>query len=181
MSRGKLLWIGIIVLLLISLVGSYLFYAKTGGNALSRAIRYDLFRDVPDKSYSWRDFTDRGNREGISGFYAYGDSNGFSMWTLSGLKTFRHIPQTSVYQYEDICAAVLALSNNSQTKGSAPATQEVTDNIVYWQSLIKQENLVTVVRLSESESNVNNAIDTVWSYSGIYKQELHKLQKDSCI
>lgn len=179
MRRGKLLWIGIIILLLISLVGSYLFYTNTGGDALSRAIRYDLFRDVPDRTYSWRDFTDRGKSEAISGFYAYGDQDGFSMWTLSGLKTFTHVPKVSVYQYEDVCAAVLALSNNPNNADRVPATQEVTVDITHWQSLIKQENLVTVMRLAETEGR--NDIDTVWSYSGIYKQELHKLQKDSCL
>jgi hypothetical protein len=31
-----------------------------------------FFREIPDKKYSWRDFTERGPHEAISGFYAFG-------------------------------------------------------------------------------------------------------------
>lgn len=177
MSRGRW-WLAVIILFITVLAGGYVFFVKTGGVGLARVTWHYFFRDIPDKKYSWQDFTDRGAKEGISGFYAFGNENGFSMWTLSGLKTFRHVPGTSIYQHEDVCAAVKRLSENPQATGSAmKADKRVTGNIEFWQSLIKQENLVTVLRLTEGEHR--NDIDKVWSYSGIYK-ELNKLDKDSC-
>jgi hypothetical protein len=177
MSRGKFLWIGILVLV-VTLVVGYFYFASTGGNALSRVTWNYFIKDLPDKKYSWRDFTDRGVDQGISGFYAYSDQDGFSMWTLSGLKTFTHVPGISVYMYEDICGAVRQLEENPQSTGSAvKARKEVTGDIGLWENAIKQENLVTVVRLPKREHH--NGIDKVWSYSGIYK-ELNKLDRDSC-
>lgn len=101
------------------------------------------------------------------------------MWTLSGFKRFTHVPEISIYQHEDVCAIVRQLEEDPDAAeyGSIPATQEVATNITFWQSLIKQENLVTVVRLDDP--SYHNGIDKVWSYSGIYK-ELNKLDKDAC-
>lgn len=178
MSRGKLLGIGLILLAIIALVGGYLFFVSTGGKGLSRVTWHYFIKDLPDKKYSWRDFTDRGPSEGISGFYAYGDEGGFSMWTLSGLKTFSHVEGASVYVHEDVCAAVRQLVDNpdGQTQ-PVMASKEVTQDIGFWQTFVKQENLVTVVRLDKPD--YHNGIGQVWSYSGIYK-ELNKLDKDSC-
>lgn len=177
MSKGRRWLIGFALIVTI-LAGGYVFFVKTGGLGLSRVVWHYFLRDLPDKQYSWQDFTERGAKKGISGFYAFGNESGFSMWTLSGLKTFRHIPGTSIYQHEDICGAVRALQDNPQATGSGmKADQQVTGIIEYWQSLIKPENLVSVLRLDGAEQR--NAIDKVWSYSGIYK-ELNKLDKDSC-
>ncbi|GAB1471317.1 hypothetical protein MASR2M66_21950 [Chloroflexota bacterium] len=160
----------------VALISFYVFFALTGGHALSRVVWHHFLREIPNKEYSWRDFTDRGAREGISGFYAYGDAQGFSMWTLSGLKTYSHIPSTSIYQHEDICGA-LRVFNVSPQDIRVPATQEVTNDILRWQSLIKQENLVTVVRMNDEEGS--NWVDKVWSYSGKYKI-LNRLDEESC-
>ena len=177
MSRGKWWLIGFVLMVTI-LAGGYVFFVKTGGLGLSRITWHYFFRDIPDKKYSWQDFTERGAKEGISGFYAYGNENGFSMWTLSGLKTFRHVSGTSIYQHEDICGAVRALQKDPQaTDSGVKASKQVTGDIEFWQSLIKPENLVTVLRLAEGERR--NEIDKVWSYSGKYK-ELNKLDKDTC-
>ncbi|MEN9562534.1 MAG: hypothetical protein RIR73_778, partial [Chloroflexota bacterium] len=137
-----------------------------------------LFRDIPDKKYSWQDFVDRGAKEGISGFYAYGDAKSFSMWTLSGLKTFTHVADISVYQHEDVCFAMRQLANDPQGRDKpAKADQTITGKIEVWQNLVKQENLVTVLRLPEDE--YHNGIDKVWSYSGRYKK-LNILDEDTC-
>lgn len=118
MSRGKW-WLALLFLIMLVLVGGGVFFIKTGGVGLSRVVWNYLLRDIPDKKYSWRDFTDRGAKEGISGFYAFGNENGFSMWTLSGLKTFLHAPSTSIYQNEDICAAVRKARENPEPKDEA--------------------------------------------------------------
>jgi hypothetical protein len=159
-------------------VGGYVFFIQTGGKGLSRVTWHYFLRDLPDKKYSWQDFTERGAKEGISGFYAYGSQNGFSMWTLSGLKTFRHVSGTSIYQHEDICGAVRALQKDPQATGSGvKASKQVTGDIEFWQKVIRQENLVTVLRLTDGKQR--NAIDKVWSYSGKYKV-LNKLDQESC-
>lgn len=177
MSKGKW-WIVVLAIIVIILVGSGIFFVKTGGVGLSRVTWNYLLRDIPDKKYSWRDFTDRGTEQGISGFYAFGNENGFSMWTLSGLKTFLHAPGTSIYQHEDICAAVRKARENPEPKGTAiKADKDIIWDLPTWQSLIQQENLVTVLRLSPYEQP--NVIDKVWSYSGIYK-ELNKLDQETC-
>jgi len=170
-ARGlKLIWLVGSTLL----IALYVFFALTGGHGLSRVVWHYFFRELPNKQYSWHDFTDRGASEGISGFYAYGNSRGFSLWTLSGLMTFRHVPSTSIYQHEDICGALRIFNESAQDK-RVPATQEVTNDIARWQGLIKQENLVTVVRIDDG----GNKVDKVWSYSGIYKV-LNRLDEETC-
>lgn len=82
MSKGKWWGIGLLLLIVLSLTGGYIFYANTGGNALSRVVWYYFIRDLPDKKYSWRDFTERGVDQGISGFYAYGDSESLTSGRL---------------------------------------------------------------------------------------------------
>ncbi|GMV32195.1 MAG: hypothetical protein DYG85_04195 [Chloroflexi bacterium CFX1] len=177
MSRGKVIGIGIILLIILSLISGYLFYANTGGKALSRVVWHYFFRDLPDKKYSWQDFTERGEGQGISGFYAWGDEERFYLWTLSGLKRFAHVPGISIYQHEDICAALKRVEANPEAVGSAKASKTVTGNIEAWQGLIKQENLVSVVRLPKTEHS--NGVDKVWSYSGKYKI-LNKLERGTC-
>lgn len=175
---GKGWMIGVLILIAALLFAGYFFYAKTGGNGLTRVVWHYFIRDLPDKKYDWRDFTDRGVDQGISGFYAYGDEGGFSMWTLSGLKTFAHVPGTSVYRHEDICFAVRQMSDNpEENKGPVKADVTITGKISVWMPLMKKEYLVTVLRTEGSENH--NGVDKVWSYSGIYKQ-LNKLDGESC-
>jgi hypothetical protein len=178
MTKARWWGIGIFFVIVLTLIGGYLFYVNTGGNALSRVVWHYFIPDLPDKKYSWQDFTERGVEQGISGFYAYGDEYGFSLWTLSGLKAFTHIPGISVYMHQDICAAVRQLNDNPQVAGTpVRATKTVTGDIGTWESLIRKENLVTVLRFDAPE--YHNGINKVWSYSGIYK-ELNKLNRESC-
>lgn len=177
MGRKRFVWLVVFcVILVLACFG--LFYVSTGGNALSRVIWNYFIPNIPDKKYSWQDFTDRGARKGISGFYAYGDYSGFKMWTLSGLKTFTHVPGTSVYQHEDVCAAIRMLDANANNESkSALAKKNITGDLAVWQNLIKKENLITVLRLEGGEHK--NAIDKIWSYSGKYKV-LNRLDAGSC-
>lgn len=175
MNRGKLLGVGLLVVVFI-VIGGLFFFVMTGGNALTRVAWNYLIKDLPDKKYSWVDFTDRGINEGISGFYAFGDMKGFAIWTLSGLKYFKHVPDVSIYQYEDVCEMMRRIRNNPDAVVKL-APKEVSPNILFWQTLIKKENLVSVVRMKDV--GPKNRVDKVWSYSGIYK-ELNKLDQDSC-
>lgn len=87
------------------------------------------------------------------------DQNGFRCGLCRCFKTFRHVPGTSIYQHEDICGALKALQDNPLATGSGvKANKQVTGIIEFWQSLIKPENLVTVLRLEGDAPR--NAIDT---------------------
>jgi len=177
MSHGRAVWIVVGALIVSALVGGYLFYTKTGGNALTRVVWHYFLQDIADKKYSWGDFTDRGASEGISGFFAYGDSDRFRLWTLSGLKTFTHVQDISVYQHEDICGALKQLQERGEAGAPVAAEKTITGSSSYWQSLIKPENLVTVLRLEDP--HYHNGVDKVWSYSGKYR-ELNKLEAETC-
>ncbi|MBE7433924.1 MAG: hypothetical protein HS100_08395 [Anaerolineales bacterium] len=96
MSRVKAIILSVVVLIL-SLVVFTVYFFSTGGRGLARIVVYYLFSDVPDKKYTWIDFINK-NEPGrsISGFYAFGDENSISIWTLSGLKRFYAKPGFSL-------------------------------------------------------------------------------------
>lgn len=180
MSNGKMLFaVFFSVFMVVTAVVGYSFYSTTGGNALTRVFYYYLIRNIPDKEYRWRDFTDQGPTAGITGFYSSGDENGFSLWTLSGLKKFKNMPGTSVYMYEDICSAVGELNENPEATENTVirAPQQVTPNILTWENLMKKEYLVTVLRLDGYDNQ--NLVDKVWSYSGKYKI-INQLDLEAC-
>ncbi len=164
MSYGKLLWIVLLFILVVVSSSVGFFFYTTGGNGLTRVIAYYLIRDLPDKQYNWRDFTDQGTTRKISGFYSSGDKDSFRLWTLSGLKTFHTLPGTSIYMYEDICAGVQYLNDNPEaTESVVPAPQRVNSDILTWEGLMRKGYFVTVKRL-DGETNFN-LVDKVWSYS----------------
>lgn len=178
MSYGKPWWIAFLFILVSASSSAGYFFYTTGGNGLARVIAYYLIRDLPDKEYSWRDFTDRGPTHKISGFYSSGNKDGFNLWTLSGLKKFDNVPGTSIYMYEDICDAVRELSENPDaTEGPIRAPQQVTPDILTWEDLMKKEYFVTVKRLDEQANP--NLVDKVWSYSGKYKI-INQLDLEAC-
>jgi len=178
MSKGKLALVVFLAVLAVSAGVGYSYYAATGGNGLTRAVFHYLIRNLPDKQYSWRDFTDQGAARRISGFYSGGDKDSFSMWTLSGLKKFYTIQGTSIYMHEDVCSAVQELNENPETAGSKiRAPQQITPDILDWEKLMRKEYFVTVKRL-DGETN-SNLVDKVWSYSGKYKI-INQLDIDAC-
>ncbi len=178
MSYWKLSWIVFFfVLVTASSYVSFFFYS-TGGKGLTRIIAYYLIQDLPDKQYSWRDFTDRGTSNKISGFYSSGDKDSFRLWTLSGLKKFNTLPGTSIYMYEDVCAGVQYLIDNPEATGSEiTIPKRVMPNILDWVKLMKKENFVTVQRLVGQDNP--NMVDKVWSFSGKYKI-ISQLDLESC-
>ena len=142
MSYSKFFWIVFFVLIVVSSFVGYFFYSTTGGNGLTRVITHYLIQDLPDKQYVWQDFTDRGPTHKISGFYSSGNKDSFSLWTLSGLKKFYTLPETSIYIFEDICAGVRYLHENPEaTEGKTTVPKQVTQDILKWERLIKKENL----------------------------------------
>lgn len=178
MSYWKLLLAVLLFILVVASSSVGYFFYSTGGNGLTRVVLHYLIRDLPDKQYSWRDFTDQGTARKISGFYSSGDKNSFRLWTLSGLKTFDTLPGTSIYMYEDICAGVRYLNDNPETVGSeVTVPKRVTPDILDWERLMKKENFVTVQRLVGQDTP--NMVDKVWSFSGKYKI-ISQLDKEAC-
>lgn len=154
----------------------YFFY-NSGGAGLTRIVKNYLIPNIPDKKYSWADFTDRGPTVKISGFYSSGNKNSFYLWTLSGLKRFDSQPGTSIYMFEDVCAAVQNLNAKPDATNSAFIENMVTGDILIWEGLMKPEYLVTVLRLGDEAKK--NFVDKVWSVSGKYKV-INQLTKDQC-
>lgn len=163
------------------LFGVWLF-DYTGGVGLVRLYRNYLSQDIPDKKYSWQDFTDRGSREMLHGYYAGRDGNGFWMWTLSGLKRFEHQAGTSVYYYMDTCGIVRQLSEavergESIAREGVRYSETMTYSIDEWGEGVARGDYVWVKRVGEgAESKI---IDKVWANSNQY-YPVERLTKEQC-
>lgn len=177
MSYGKLWWVVFLFVLVVASSSAGYFFYTTGGNGLARVIAYYLIQDLPDKEYSWRDFTDQGTAHKISGFYSGGDKDGFRLWTLSGLKKFYTVAGTSIYMHEDICSAAQYLKENPEVTERVPAPKRITPDILSWEALMRKENFVIVQRL-DGQDNLN-LVDKVWSFSGKYKI-INQLDLETC-
>lgn len=175
--RGKILLLVFFLALAANIVFLVRFFLNSGGWGLVRVVWYYLLRNIPDKRYHWQDFTDRGSGMGINGFYSGGDDTGFYLWTLSGRKRFSHRPGISVYQFNDVCAAVRQWGERREMGKSAWTPTRVTGEIVEWQEWMKPAYLVGVTRLEDNGSK--NAVDKVWSVSGRYKVP-DQLTKEQC-
>ena len=79
MSTAKFVWIVFFFVLVVASSSIGFFFYSTVGNGLTRVVVHYLIRDLPNKQYSWRDFTDQGTPNKISGFYSSGDKDGFSL------------------------------------------------------------------------------------------------------
>lgn len=162
---GLKVWLGIIFVLIFSLGVFVSFFYFTGGAGLSRIVINYLIPNLPDKKYNWQDFRYKGEGQKISGFYAYGDNESFSIWTLSGLKKFYHKPETSVYSFRDTCAIVKQIT--AEDTGISLNPENLYFDVGDWNKVMKKEFLVTV--LSLGKENGHQMVDKVWSVSGKYK------------
>ena len=131
-----------------------------------RLYRDYLSQDIPDKQYSWYDFTDRGPREMLHGYYAGSDASGFYMWTYSGLKRFTHRQGTSVYYYLDTCGFIKMLEEGkggSKVDGGYIAREEMYYDFDTWTTRMEKGDYVWVKRVGEGEDR--KVIDKVWGNS----------------
>ena len=164
-GKGILIVFSIIIVGLISFA---IFFSQTGGNGLYRIVINYLIPNLPENKYSWGDFMDRGVDQEISGFYSSGDVNSFKIWTLSGLKTFHHLPGTSVYIFRDTCKVYKQIATNNVTEGvGATNNEEVTPGLFKWILKMQKEYFVTVKRLPNQYGH--DMVDKAWSSSGKYK------------
>lgn len=165
MSRTKKIIIGVAIFIVI-LVGLMWGFLNTGGIGLVRLYQNYLSQDIPDKKYSWSDFTDRGPREMLSGYYAGADGSGFYMWTYSGLKRFTGQPVTSVYYYLDTCGMIRELEAGRGVKltdGRSPVQEAMYYEFDAWKARMQKGDYVWVKRVGEGDEK--KIIDKVWGNS----------------
>lgn len=138
-------------------------FLNTGGIGLVRLYQNYLSQDIPDKKYSWENFTDRGPREMLSGYYAGSDANGFYMWTISGLKKFFHLQGMSVYYFLDTCGIVKTLDEGN-SGGHAGDGYVIEEEMYYnqdaWKAKMQKGDYVWVLRVGDGEDM--KVIDKVW-------------------
>lgn len=164
-SRKKILIpLGVVLLVGILSFGAFFFF--TGGMGLARIIQYSLIPNIANKQYTWSDFMDRGPGQKINGFYSSSDNKSFSMWTLSGLKTFYVGPESKEFYYLGLCEAIVGADLANDSGYYQEAMEINVGDFGTWRGKMKKEYFVTV------ETNVNkpNEILRVWSRSGKYKQ-----------
>lgn len=132
---------------------------------LYRIVVHYLIPNLPDKKYTWIDFIYKGSGSSVSGFYAGGNEDSFSLWTLSGLKTFYALPNTSAFIFRDTCAVVKQIKDNGSKSVINP--EQRTFYIDEWRNLMKPEYFATVQLLGDESGK--NLIDKAWGVSGKYK------------
>lgn len=180
--RRTVLFFGVLIVFVV--MATWLF-VTTGGVGLFRVYRNYLSQDIPDKKYSYVDFTDRGPREMLHGYYAGRVGDNIFLWTFSGLKHFKHQQGTSVYYYMDVCGIVRQLAQQRESGQSMDKQKEgilfeemMALNLEWWAEQVKAGDYVWVKRVGEgAESKV---IDKVWANSNQY-YPLERVTEDQCI
>lgn len=158
------------------------FY-MTGGSSLVNTYNNYLDKDIPDKKYSWDDFTDRGPGRNISGYYAGSINENIFMWTLSGLKRYVHSEGLSVYYYVDTCAVIRELDSHNQdgeSKSEKPRTREINSKLFSftdWRQLVKTGDYVWV-RWADIGDKVR-VIDKIYGSSN-QNYPLDKITVEEC-
>lgn len=156
----------------------------TGGIGLVRLYQNYLTQDVPDKKYSYADFTDRGPREMLHGYYAGRVGENIFLWTFSGLKHYKHQQGTSVYYYMDVCGIVRQLAQQRESGGSMDETKKgikypemMTFDLKQWAGEARAGDYVWVKRVGEgAESKI---IDKVWANSN-QNYPLERVTEEQC-
>lgn len=179
MGKIKKILIGLAVFFFILIVVVVGFWF-TGGKSLVLAYKNYLSQDIPDKQYSWTDFTDRGPREMMHGYYAGADSSAFYMWTLSGLKRFAHKQDMSVYYYVDPCGLIKQLEDGSKPKavdGQNNLEEKLSFDFEVWKTSMRTGDYVWVKRVGEGVDK--KVIDKVWGSSN-NTHPLNTITEQSC-
>lgn len=176
-TKKILIELAVVALTLIVILVGFWF---TGGKSLVIAYQNYLSKNIPDKQYSWADFTDRGPREMLHGYYGWADSAGFYMWTLSGLKRFVHKQDMSVYYYVDPCGLIKQLEEGSKTKavdGQNELLERLSFDFEVWTKSMKTGDYVWVKRVGEGKDK--KVIDKVWGSSN-NTHPLNTITEESC-
>lgn len=151
----------------------------SGGWSLVSLYTEYLSQDRSDKKLSYVDFTDRGARAMLSGYYAGRVGDNVYIWTYSGLRRFTHKSGTSVYYLMSTCGIVKEMAEKGKIEGGVKISPWMTYKLDEWQAGVKRGDYVWVVRVGEgAESKI---IDKIWAsdnphypYRGVTLSECQK-------
>lgn len=152
----------------VTLLGGFFFW-WSGGLSLVRLSREYLAKDIPDKKYNWQDFTDRGAGERLHGYYAGSVGESVYIWTLGGLRRFRHKQTTSVYYYDDMCGAIERLLTAKASGKEIDKLQSeplMTYDLQQWRGTMRRGDYVWVKRVGDGKES--RVIDKMWGSSNKY-------------
>lgn len=167
------------------LVGCVLVFVGcyfVGGKGLVRLYSNYLSQDLPEKRYTWVDFTDRGPGKEIMGYYAGHFGESVWIWTLSGLRYYQHVSGTSVYSYLDVCGAVRQLveSRNrvGQTDDSVKKSLDpmIAFDLNTWLTSVRSGDFVTLRWIEQGGLRV---IDKLYGTSNQY-YPIEALEVEQC-
>lgn len=174
----KLHWRKFLSVFIFITVGVFFaFFSLSGGYSLVRLYREYLSQDIADKKYSFADFTDRGPRAKMSGYYAGRVGDSVYIWTYSGLKRFTGVRNTSIYYWLDTCGLISSRTETADERIS------IEPWFVYdmdkWENNVRRGDYVWVTRVGEKEDSRN--IDKIWAsdskhypYRGVTLSECQK-------
>lgn len=146
----------IILLVALVMLGVAGFFVWSGGLAIVRLYREYLSQDIADKKYSYQDFTDRGPKEMLHGYYAGSMGESVYIWTLGGLRRFRHRQTTSVYYYSDVCGVIGRMVEAKAARKEADSLKSeplMTFDLVQWRDMMRRGDYMWVKRVGEGEES----------------------------
>lgn len=177
--------LGIFITLGILVILGFIFlsFYQTGGLGLVNLYINYLSQDIPDKKFGWRDFTDRGEGELVSGYFAGSRGDTVYIWTLTGIKSYQNLQGVSVYHYADVCGAVLRLSSinpeEPATESSRPSlSPEAMFNLDLWLTDAKVGDYVSVKWMSRDGQKY--IIDKLYGSSNQH-YPIEQLRVEQCI
>lgn len=139
-----------------------------------------ISKDLPDKEYKFEDFTDKGPRSMLSGYYSGRIGDQIFIWTYSGLKRFKDKPGTSVYYFHGICSTIESIKQNSTTDFPVIKSEpSQLFDINLWEAAVKKGDYVRLKRVGEGKDR--DIIDKIWAtdnqnypYGGVTRSECQK-------
>lgn len=135
----------------------------SGGFSLVRLYSQYFLKRIPDRKYSYSDFTDQGPRQTLHGYYAWSVGERIYIWTFSGLRSFSHHQGTSVYYYFDVCGAVGQATGNGKLVDSKERVGRepwMTYSYTEWVKYNKRGDYIWVKRVGEGDES--KIIDKAW-------------------
>ena len=151
----------LLVFVLVLVAAATGLFVGSGGLPLVNLYREYLSKDLPDKKFSFQDFTDRGPRIMMSGYYSGRVGDSVYIWTYSGLKRFSHQPGTSVYYAVNTCWVTQMAAEGGKVSEGVKVEPRMTYEMDEWEQGVRKGDYVWVTRVGEgTESKV---IDKIWT------------------
>lgn len=105
----------------------------------------------------------------LHGYYAGSVGESVYVWTLGGLRRFRHRQTTSVYYYDDMCGAIERLSEAKVAGKEINSLQSeplMTYDLPQWRGRMQRGDYVWVKRVGGGAEG--KVIDKIWGSRNKY-------------